>query len=237
MQYSVDSLDDLKQTFADIRMRTVQIAREALQEERRKQGSAFKEQPVVIVDGKRGRSMESVKDFGTIIIVARSGPVLEAVQMAHQYVIAQTATFKNASGFYANRFLWLMNGERVGDQPPDVRRMGLRGNVQLVNRAGYASTLEIALPDHIVRGAYELLRRRFGARLKLSFGYGPADAFAQEWPSDRGEASTHPLAVPVLTIGHPAATFTERQTRPGVRRRRRERVAFKEAARLVRRLT
>lgn len=239
--YTIDSLDDLTRTFAHIRMQAVEAAASELRRMSR-QSEVWKD-PRIFVNGRpytgsRGvpdaQLAQTMKDFSTIIIVPSGGPVQEAVELAHQYVLSRMGNFLNPTGFYESNFLWLMNGDPISQAAPDVRRMGLKGNVQLVNRAGYAASLEVFMPDHIVYGAYVMLKKRFDKRIALSFTYAPSDAFGQVWPGDRKD--TRPLAVPVLTIGHPSATFKQRATRPGVRLRKRQRAAEKEADRLAKRL-
>lgn len=228
MQYTVDSLDNLTTTFAEIRKTVAKVARDEI---RSMQRDPMWRDPVIYVDGKRAEP-ERVKDFGTIVILPQGGPVEEATKLAHQYVLEQ-AGFHHESGFYMSEFAWYMNGKPEGTTPPDVQRMGLKGNVQLVNRAGYASSLEVLLPDHVIYGAYTLLKRTYGQRLALSYSYGPAHAFDQAWPDARqlrsgAASSSRPkhiyMAVPILTIGHPTATFKQQKRRPGVlfRKRRRE---------------
>lgn len=240
--YTIDSLDDLTQTFAAIRMKAVEAAAEELRTMSRND-EAWKD-PRVFVNGRAYASWSGMpdaqmaqvlKDFSTIIIVPREGPVQEAVHLAYEYIVGRCMSFQNPSGFYASNFLWFVNGEPVSQQAPDVTRMGLRGNVQVVNRAGYAAMPEIFIPDGIIYGAFRMLERIYGKRIALSFSYGPAHAFGQVWPGDR-KGGTSPLAVPVLTIGHPSAGFKGRATRPGVRLRKRSREMRKDADRLAKRL-
>lgn len=221
--YTIESADNLQETFAAIRKSVAKAARDEM---RSMQRDPMWRDPVVYVDGKRAEP-ERVKDFGTIVILPQGGPVEEAVQLAHQYVLEQ-AGFHHNTGFYMSEFAWYMNGKPEGSSPPDVQRMGLKGNVQLVNRAGYASSLEVLLPNHVIYGAYTLLKKTYGQRLALSYSYGPATAFDQAWPDARQVRASRPkhvyMAVPILTIGHPTATFRQQKRRPGVlwRKRRRE---------------
>ena len=240
-RYTVESLDDLTQTFAAIRMTAVEAAADALRT--LSAGSDVWNDPRVFVNGKpynvnsmpNAQMAQVMKDFSTIIIVPREGPVQEAVHLAYEYIVAQCMSFQNPSGFYASNFMWFVNGEPASQQAPDVSRMGSRGNVQIVNRAGYASMPEIFIPDGIIYGAFKMLERIFGKQIALSFSYGPAHAFDQVWPSGR-KGGTPPLAVPVLTIGHASAGFKRRATRPGVRLRKRSREMRKEADQLAKRL-
>lgn len=220
LSYTVNSFDDLSKTFASVREYTARVAKEQLEKFQQEHADA-----VVFVDGSKTTPINGVKLFGTVIITARSGPVQEAVGLAWDFVFSRALSFQNPTGFYANQFVWFINGDPVGSAQPNVSRMGARGNVQLVNRAGYASMPEIFLADGVIWGAYNMLRRTFGERLALSFGYGPAHAFAQVWPGDR--TRVRPLAVPVLTIGHPSAGFKRRGTKPGVLNRKRAREARK----------
>lgn len=233
LQYTANNLDDLSSVFADIRQRTAQAAREELSKLAATQPGW--EDPAIYVDGRPGKP-EAVKDFGTIVIVPSGGPVEEAMQLAWEFVNAQTmrawSAFNRSTGFYASSVSWFMNGQHVGQELPRVERMGLKGNVQLVGRAGYASALEIDLPNHIIYGAYTLLKSTFGNRLALAYGYRLAHEYSQVWPADR--KSPRPMAVPVLTIGHPTATFRQRATRPGVLRRARLRETKRSATAIVR---
>jgi hypothetical protein len=176
-------------------------------------------QAIVSVDGRRNKREEDVRLWGEIVYVAGMGPVAEAVRIAHDFAtMAAGGAFKAPTGHYASQFAWFMNGDAVGSEPPDVKRMGVKGNVQLVNRAPYASVLEILMPDGILYGAYNLLRRTFGTRLRLVYGYAMADAFGgQVQPSGR---TVRPMSIPFLLIGNPISG-SSRHVPPGVNRRRR----------------
>lgn len=228
VRLSADSLENLGSVFEDVRKYAVRVALETLREVQ-VQSPAMRD-PTVYVDGKKGKPVADVKLFGTITMVAPYGPVQEAVQLAQEIVAERCGGFANPTGFYARHFAWYMNGDAVGgNRSPNVARMGRRGNVQLVNTAGYAAMPEIFLPDAVIYDAYRRLSRLFRDRIALSFSYAPSQAFGQAWPD--GRKSRPFLAVPVLTIGHPSAAFKRRASRPGVRQRRRVRDAKREAAR------
>jgi hypothetical protein len=220
-----DPFEDLSRSFDHVRRYTAAVAYKALKDVQKSEPAMA--DAVIYVDGKKDRPLEDVKAFGKIVMVAPHGPVQEAVDLAHEFVAMATGGIQNPTGFYARAFAWYKNGKLVGSRPPNLDKFGLRSNVQLVNFAGYASMPEIFLPDGVIYGAFRQLKRVFGERIALSFSYGPAHAYAQAWPPTRRR--TQPLAVPVLTIGHPSASFKRLGTVPGVRRRARVRAAKRAA--------
>lgn len=208
-----ESFDFLAEQFAMVRRRTAEIAREALKE-------SGLEHPVIFVDGKKGASEDAVKEFGEIIYVADLGPLQQAIDLV-ELTLAHYASsaFKKPTGFYQSKFHWFVNGRDWGGAPPKANIVGARGNVQVVNLAGYASPVEIFVPNGIIYGAFNALRTMFGRRINSAYGYAPADAFDQVWPPDH---TARPLAIPILTFGHPASTFEWKVRRPGTNLRRRQ---------------
>jgi hypothetical protein len=174
--------------------------------------------PVVFTDGKKGRDEDLVKPFGTITYSDSVGPLREAIAMA--WAIVQGAA-PRLSGHYQRSLQWVANGQLTGG-PPDPERVGARGNVQLVDLAPYASTLEIQVPRGVIYSAYTQLARRFGRQLLISYGYGKAAEFGG-LDAPAGRPPLRPYAVPILTIGNPASTVNPKATRPGAAQRRRKR--------------
>lgn len=215
------SIAQLHETFEWVRQKTAEIADEAL---KRAQGAGALKEYVTFVDGKSGRRPADVKLWGTIAYVSTGGDVQKAIELVWDYVFSMLMRLKAATGFYRTNFHWFMNGQSFGMQPPNVERMGLKGNVQLTNLTGYASPLEFHVPGGILYGAARAVHRAFPYTVALKFGYAPADAFGpQAWK--QGTKNTPPLAVPVITMGHPGAKFMEGRAnvlrRPGVRYRKR----------------
>lgn len=178
-------------------------------------------EPVTIVDGKKNRPPESMRLFGEgITFMAPVAAAKEAVHFAELYVRAAVLNvFKHPSGFYASHFTWYVNGDEQGAGEPDISKMGARGNAQLVNTAGYAAMPEIFVPGGVLFACYKFLRQKFGNRISVSFRYAPAAAFVSDWPLRRGARGARRYALPVLTIGQPAATFEVGARTPGVNRR------------------
>lgn len=221
--YRAESLDDLSNTFEYLRLRTAQIARQALEAVQRAGGMT---DAVVIVDGRIGRPEDTVKLFGKITYTTAQGPLQEAIDLANEYVSTAAGQFQHPSGFYAQHFRWFVNGAPSGGVP-DASRVGRRGNVQLVDVAGYAAMPEIFVPGGVLYGAAKAIERRYGQRLAVKFGYAPVAAFELEWPAGR-KASY--LAVPTLTLGYVTASFAQDRRsaqlkRPGKRARKRQRAA------------
>lgn len=165
--------------------------------------------PVIVVDGKRNGDPANVKPFGTIAFVETQGPMAEA--------IAATAAFVSGmapvdTGFYVSGFLWLQNGNPVRGLP-NADEVGVRGNVQLINRTPYAGWMEIEIPHGVIFGAYTFLSRLFGNRLNISYSYVHGDQFGG-LISRPENPPLRPYAMPVLTIGGPASTVGTRRVRP-----------------------
>jgi hypothetical protein len=220
--YRAESLEDLSKTLEYVRLRTAQIARQTLEAVQR---AGAMTDAVVIVDGRVGRSEDTVKLFGKITYATAQGPLQEAIDLANEYVSAAVGQFKQPTGFYAANFRWFVNGAPTGGAVPDASRVGRRGNVQLVDVAGYAAMPEIFVPGGVLYGAARAIERRYGQRLAVKFGYAPVAAFELAWPSGR-KASY--LAVPTLTLGYLTASFAQQRrsaqwARPGKRARKRQR--------------
>lgn len=211
----VDSAEDLQASLLWFHSLLPKTAHEELAKAQR-QGSL--RVPTTFVDGKKGRDEESVKPFGNITYADSIGPLREAIAMA--WAIVQGGA-PRATGHYQRSLQWVANGQLTMG-PPDAQRVGVRGNVQLVDLAPYASTLEIQVPRGIIYAAYTQLARRFGRTLSISYGYGSAAAFGG-LNAPAGRPPLRPYAVPILTIGNPASTVNAKATRPGAAQRRRKR--------------
>jgi len=222
--YRADSLEDLSNTLEYVRLRTAEIARQALEAVQRAGGM---QDAVVVVDGRVGGAENTVKLWGKITYATAQGPLQEAIELANEYVTAAASQFKQPTGFYAQHFRWFVNGTPTGGSVPDAGRVGRRGNVQLVDVAGYAAMPEIFVPGGVLYGAARAIERRYGQRLAVKFGYAPVAAFEIDWPAGR-KASY--LAVPTLTLGYLTASFAQQRkssqwARPGKRARKRQRAA------------
>lgn len=172
--------------------------------------------PVDIVDGKKGAPIEAVKFFGNITYADSIGPLREAIAAAEAFVLTAAP---RETGWYRDALQWFANGNPTSG-PPDAERVGARGNVQLVDLAPYASTVEIRVPRGVIFGAYTVLSRMFGKSLNIGFHYDQAGTFGglRERP---GNPAKRPYAIPVLTIGNPASTVKSgAKARPGVEARK-----------------
>lgn len=211
----VSGVDDLKASlewFNDLLPKT---AREELAKEQRK-GSLL--EPVTLVDGRKDDNEEHVKPFGQIVYVESLGPLREAIAMVWAFVQSEAPRL---TGFYRDQLQWVANGQLTGG-PPNVDRVGVRGNVQLLDLAPYASTLEIQVPRGIIYQAYLQVSRRYGKQLSIAYGYAkPGDFGGLRAPE--GREPLRPYAVPILTLGNPASTVEAKARRPGAARRRRKR--------------
>jgi hypothetical protein len=219
--YRADSLEDLSNTLEYVRLRTAEIARQALEAVQRAGGM---QDAVVVVDGRVGQPEDTVKLFGKITYATAQGPLQEAIDLAFDYVSAAVSQFKQPTGFYAANFRWFVNGTPTGGALPDASRVGRRGNVQFVDVAGYAAMPEIFVPGGVLYGAARAIERRYGQRIAVKFGYAPVAAFDLAWPAGR-KASY--LAVPTLTLGYLTASFAQGRkssqwAKPGKRARKRE---------------
>lgn len=212
---AVDSAEDLQASLLWFHRLLPATAKEELAKAQRS-GSLLK--PVTYVDGRKGRDEDAVKPFGIITYADSIGPLREAIAAA--WAIVQSAA-PHRTGHYESALQWFANGRRVGG-PPDAARVGVRGNVQLVDFAPYASTLEISVPRGIIWQAYTSLARTYGKALSISYGYGQPDKMGglMEPP---GRPALRPYAVPILTIGNPASTVNPKAKRPGAGQRRRKR--------------
>lgn len=181
--------------------------------------------PVSFVDGKRNPNVDSVKPFGVISYVDALGPMRQAIAAADTFVRTYAP---RETGFYEGALRWFRSargGPRAVSGLPNADNLLPTSNVQLVDLAPYASTLEIEVPRGVIYGAYALLNRMFGGQLSISFTYGAPAEFGGliEKP---GNPAARPYAVPVLTIGGPASSVRDgARPRPanarGTRRRRR----------------
>jgi hypothetical protein len=211
----VGNVDDLQDALLWFHSLLPATAEEELAKAQR-QGSLL--QPTTFVDGKKGRDEQQVRPFGNITYVDSIGPLREAIAMAQAFV--QSAA-PRLTGHYESSLQWVANGQLTMG-PPDAQRVGVRGNVELVDLAPYASTLEIQVPRGVIYGAYVQVARAFGRALSISYGYGQADKYGGlNEPS--GRQALRPYAVPILTIGNPASTVRAKVTRPGAGQRRRKR--------------
>lgn len=181
--------------------------------------------PITLVDGRKNEDVEAVKPFGNITYVEGVGPLREAIAAAEAFV-RTAAPLK--SGWYRDSLQWFANGKPVHGTP-DAAKVGVNGNVQLVDLAPYASWLEIETPRGIIFGAYNWLARQYGRQLSIGYGYAPPAQFGglRARPSNPARA---PYAVPVLTIGNPSSkVHAGVKTRPGAHKRRKARQARKLA--------
>lgn len=194
----IDNLDDLTQSIEWFNALLPVTARDELQKE---QARGNLRDPVSYVDGKKNPNIDAVKPFGTISYVEGSGPLAEAIAAADVFVRTYAP---RDTGHYDRALQWFANGRNAGGRP-DAKRVGLRGNVQLVDLAPYASTLEIEVPRGLIYGAYTFLSRLFGRTLSIGFSYAMAYQFGGFIEKPGNPAITH-YAVPVLTMGNPAST-------------------------------
>jgi hypothetical protein len=180
-------------------------------------GSGRLDKPVIITDGVRNRPGDQVKNFGTIIYVPGVGPIAEAATLA-QKILLQEAPRR--TGFYAAHFQWYQNGRKV--ETLDIPRIGARGNVEVADLASYAAMPEIEVPGGVLYAAYAAIKRQFGSRVIVRFGYrAPRGDFTPEIP-ERLKGG-RPLNIPVLSIGNPGSTVKAGATAPGVNIRKRAR--------------
>lgn len=209
---SVDDLTDALEWFRDLLPATAKVELEKAQ----RQGSLLK--PTVFVDGKKGRDEDSVKPFGIITYADSIGPLREAIALAQSIV---DSAAPRLTGWYRESLQWFANGQQLMGMP-DVERVGPRGNVQLVDFAPYASTLEISVPRGIIWAAYTAVARTYGKAVLVSYGYGQPDKLGglREPP---GRPALRPYAVPILTLGNPASTVKPGARRPGAGKRPRKR--------------
>lgn len=182
---------------------------------------AFGERPLVYVDRRKDKPIDQVKLWGEILFVPELGPVQEAAQLAFDVAMAGTP---RRTGHMASSYMFYVNGRPVGSSVPDVRREGIgrKGNVQLANLAPYAAKQEILVPRGVLYAAFNAVRRTFGRRVAVEYGYkAPAGQFAQNDGGPNAQTRNRPMNVPVLTIGSPGSNVRYRGTRPGSGKRRR----------------
>jgi hypothetical protein len=218
----IDGIDDLTDSLRWFASLLPQTAEEELAKEQAR-GNLLK--PIVIVDGRKGKDEDTVKPFGNITYVEGVGPMREAIAAADAFV---RSAAPRRSGFYAESLTWFANGRRTGS-PPAADKVGLAGNVQLIDLAPYASMVEIDVPRGVIFGAYTMLVRQFGRQLSIAYSYVNPDKYGglREPP---GKAARVPYAVPVLTIGNPSSSVKPGiGSRPGAHRRRAARKAARAA--------
>lgn len=175
--------------------------------------------PLSFVDGKRNPNVDMVKPFGTIRYTDALGPLKEAIAAADAFV-RQWAP--RDTGLYESALRWFANGRPTAGLP-NAERVGVAGNVQLVDLVPYASTLEIEVPRGVIYGTYSFLSRMFGGRLNISFTYAQASKFGG-FIEREGNPAARPYAVPVLTIGNPGSTVRDgARPRPASSRGKRRR--------------
>lgn len=176
--------------------------------------------PVTVVDGKRNVPVDAVKPFGKIVYVDSLGPLRQAIAAASAFLGSWAP---RDTGFYQGALRWFANGRPVGGLP-NAERVGLAGNVQLVDLAPYASTLEIDVPRGVIYAAYTFLNRTYAGRLNINFSYRQASLFGGfiERPDN---PAVRPYAVPVLTMGNPGSTVRDGARRPAGQRGKRRRRA------------
>jgi hypothetical protein len=129
----------------------------------------------ILVDKRPKLDPMRVKLWGEIRAVAAAGPIGEAAAMAWTYISAASLHYHDA-GRYAGSFEWEVNGTSIGPQPPDGAKLGPSSVVYVSNTAGVRANVAetgvvLAVPDGIVWGAYNLLRRHYGSRLSLRYFY------------------------------------------------------------------
>jgi hypothetical protein len=176
--------------------------------------------PTTFVDGKKNGDVDEVNLFGNITYVGGMGPVDEAIQAAWAFVEAAAPV---RTGHYRQSLAWFANGQMTG-APPQGKRLGLRGNAELVDLAPYAAMAEIMVPKGVIYGAYVAVSRRFGKTVSVSYRYTRAERYGGFMLAPGMPAPKRPYNVPVLTIGNPSSSVKPgvARSRPGynIRRRR-----------------
>lgn len=211
----IGSIDDLAaslQWFADLLPATAE------QELAKEQARGNLLEPVTLVDGRKGADEQTVKPFGTIAYTEGAGPLREAIHAAAAFV---KAAAPHESGFYESALRWFRNGHRVEGGVPDADRVGLKGNVELVDLAPYASVVEVDVPRGVIFGAYAWLTRRYGHQLTIQFRYAKPGQYGG-LIARPGNPARVPYYVPVLTIANPASGLPGgvQGSRPGYNLRR-----------------
>jgi len=202
-EIGIDSLDDMRSTLEWFHDLLPQVAREELASA---QHHGWLTKPITLVDKRKSDNIDGVKLFGSIAYVEGIGPLAEAIAAADSFV---RSAAPHDTGFYESAFAWFQNGKRVAGIP-DAKKTGTRGNVELVDRAPYASLVEIDVPRGVIFGAYAMLTRRFGNQLSIGFSYHLPTLYGSlvERP---GNPARVPYMIPVLVIGNPASTV-----KPGI---------------------
>jgi hypothetical protein len=174
---------------------------------------------IIYTDGAKGRAPEQVKPFGQIVYAPPTGPIAEAIAMALE-IIRSRGPSNRETGFYASDFQWYVNGKPVAGVP-DGKTIGPSGNVQVANLAPYATMQEIQVPRGVLYAAFTVLKRAFGQRLVLGYGYRLArGAFVQDQPKGK-EAPTN---VPTLMIASPGGKVRSSVKVPGSKIRKAKRL-------------
>lgn len=203
---AIADIDDLTESLLWFTDLLPQTAREELLFEQRRGNLT---DPVTIVDKRKTDNIEAVKPFGEIDYIGGLGPIEAAIIAAESFV---RSVAPHRTGHYARSLIWFANGRRQ-DGPPTAREIGLRGNAELIDLAPYASMVEVMVPNSVIYGAYNHLRRLFGNTVSVGFHYTQAARYGGFEIAPGKAAPRVPYNVPVLAIGNPASTVI-----PGVKR-------------------
>jgi hypothetical protein len=221
---AIADIDDLTASLAWFTELLPQTAHEELAAE---QARGNLQDPTVFVDGKKSTeaAVDMVKPFGEIQYVSGVGPMDAAIAAADAFVRSKAP---RRTGHYAASLVWFANGQRRGAAPA-ARSVGIKGNVELVDLAPYASMAEIQVPSGVIYGAYTMLQRAFGGQLSIGFRYTQAAIFGGFEIGPGKPAPARPYNVPVLTIGNPVSSVKPgvKRSTPGYNRRRNRRTVRK----------
>lgn len=105
------------QQFLDhIRQMTIVVAAEVLKEEQQK---GFEKNPIVITDGRVGKSFLDVKPFGNIQFKSRDVSSLEIVEVIYKGILERS---KVVTGTYIEGNLVFLNGKVIALDMPDLKQ-------------------------------------------------------------------------------------------------------------------
>lgn len=129
----------------------------------------------IIVDGRRGASIESVKLGGTVAAVFATHEAV--IDFAWETIAGLSPVDMRPDAddvVYRQRHLMLVNGEEAGAPPVTI---GPDDIVVFVNLLPYARRLEKGwskkqAPDGVFEVASTIIRARFGRLATIKFGYG-----------------------------------------------------------------
>jgi hypothetical protein len=170
----------------------------------------------LIVDNKRNVPIELARLRGSI--VAFAGGDITPLKTAYAACIATLrakASVISSSGQYAQSFVIKQNGRRVKDI--DWSKITPRSNIEIINRAFYASPLESMYGGSIMLAGRNAARSAGRGEVKCSFTY-------DRDPQGKGGDPTPPgrerpyYALPTITMGMLASNVTNAVGKIGANR-------------------